>query len=120
MDDHLQDVQVERPTEDAAVAIFRGEHDVATAPAVESMLASLIHENELVVVDFSEAEFVDSSMIHTLVKADRDARKRGGSFRLQLGTAPIVRKAFELCGLFEQLDFVPSREHALRNGSART
>jgi anti-anti-sigma factor len=120
VDARLEDVQVERPQSGAAVVSFTGEHDLATAPAVEALLGSLIEQNELVVVDFSEAEFVDSSMIHTLVKADREARKRGGSFRLQLGTAPIVRKAFELCGLFEQLDLAPSWEHALRNGSSGT
>jgi anti-anti-sigma factor len=120
VDARLEDVQVEQPKHGAAVVTFTGEHDLATAPAVEALLGSLIEQNELVVADFSEAEFVDSSMIHTLVKTDREARKRGGSFRLQLGTAPIVRKAFELCGLFEQLDVVSAREQALQNGSART
>ena len=120
MHDSLQDVTVERPKEGAAVAIFEGEHDLATAPAVESMLGSLIQENELVVVDFSEAEFVDSSMIHVLVKSDRAARELGTTFRLQLGTTPIVKKAFEFAGVLELLHCAPTREEALRDGDART
>ena len=114
MDDLLQDVELVRPKEGAAVAVFRGEHDLATAPAVESMLGALLQENELVVVDFSEAEFVDSSIIHVLVKSDRAARGRGRTFRLQLGTAPIVDRAFQLSGVLEVLDCASTRDEALR------
>ena len=59
MDNRLQDVQVERPRAGAAVVVFTGEHDLSTSEPVEALLGSLIEENELVVVDFSEAEFVD-------------------------------------------------------------
>ena len=114
MDNRLQDVRVERPRAGAAVVVFTGEHDLTTSEHVEALLVSLIGENDLVVVDFSEAEFVDSSTIHTLVKSHRAAGPRGSTFRLQLGTAPIVHRAFELSGLLELLDWVRSREDALR------
>lgn len=120
MDNRLQDVQVERPRNDAAVVVFRGEHDLSTSKPVEDLLGSLIEENELVVVDFSEAEFVDSSTIHALVKSHRAASQRGSTFRLQLGTAPIVERAFQLSGMLELLDCAATREEALRNGSAGT
>jgi anti-anti-sigma factor len=118
--DRLQDVQVERPKEGAAVAIFTGEHDLATAEAVESMLGSLVEENELVVVDFTEAEFVDSSIIHALMKTSRVAREQERTLRLQLGTAPIVEKAFQLSGLLEHLECATTRDDALRNGTAKS
>ena len=101
MDNRLQDVQVERPRAGAAVVVFTGEHDLSTSEPVEALLGSLIEENELVVVDFSEAEFVDSSTIYALVKSHRAASERGSTFRLQLGTAPIVEKAFELSGMLK-------------------
>jgi anti-anti-sigma factor len=116
MDTQLQDVQVERPRAGAAVAVFTGEHDLSTSKSVEVFLGSLIEENELVVVDFSEAEFVDSSLLHALIKSHRAASQRGAIFRLQLGTAPIVERAFELSGVSELLDCAPTREEALRNG----
>jgi anti-sigma B factor antagonist len=115
MENRLQDVEVERPRAGAAVVVFTGEHDLSTSESVEALLGSLIEENELVVVDFSEAEFVDSSTIHTLVKSHRAAGERGGTFRLQLGTAPIVHKAFELSNVLEVLDCAPTREEALRS-----
>src|SRR5688572_6727971 len=112
MENRLQDVEVERPRAGAAVVVFTGEHDLYTSESVEALLGSLIEENELVVVDFSEAEFVDSSTIHTLVKSHRAASQRGSTFRLQLGTAPIVHKAFELSGALQLLDCAPTREEA--------
>lgn len=117
MDNRLQDVQVETPRAGAAVVVFTGEHDLSTSESVEALLRSLIDENELVVADSSEAEFVDSSTIYTLMKSHRAASQRGSTFRLQLGTAPIVEKAFELSGMLQLLDCAPTREEALRGGS---
>ena len=119
MDNRLQDVQVERPRAGAAVVVFTGEHDLATSESVEALLGSLIEENELVVADLSDAEFVDSSTIFALVKAHRAASEQGRTFRLQLGTAPIVEKAFELSGMSKVLDCSTTREEALRNGGSR-
>ena len=107
------DVQVEQLDARTAVVTFVGEHDLMTTPAVEELLGSLIEQNELVVSDFSKALFVDSSMLHTLVQADSKAKGQGHAFRLQLGTAPIVRRAFEISGLYELLDISPTREEAL-------
>ena len=119
MDTRLQDVQVERPRAGAAVVVFAGEHDLSTSESVEALLGSLIEENDLVVVDFSQAEFVDSSTMYTLIKSHRAADERGSTFRLQLGTAPIVEKAFELSGVLKVLDCASTREEALREGDAR-
>ena len=118
MDNRLRDVRVEQPRAGAAVVVFTGEHDAFTSEPVEELLGSLIEEHELVVVDFSEAEFVDSATIFTLVKSYRAAQQRGSTFRLQLGTAPIVARAFELSGMLELLDCAGSREEALRNGGS--
>ena len=111
----LEDVQVEQLDSRTAVVTFVGEHDLMTAPAVEELLGSLIERNEVVVSDFSKALFVDSSMLHTLVQADSKAKGQGHAFRLQLGTAPIVRRAFEISGLFELLDIFRTREEALES-----
>jgi len=118
MDTRLQDVEVERPRTGAAVVAFTGEHDLSTSESVEALLGSLIEENELVVVDFSDAEFVDSSTLYALINSHKAANERGTTFRLQLGTAPIVHRAFELSGVLNLLDCFPTREGALRNGDA--
>ena len=114
----LDEVQVERPASRTAVVTFAGEHDLGTKAAVEALLDSLVAENDLVVADFSQARFVDAAMIGTLLDADLAARTRGSTLRLQLGTLPIVRRAFEVCGVLEQLDCASSREEALGKTAA--
>jgi anti-anti-sigma factor len=116
----LQDLTVQQPREGAAVVVFSGEHDVATAEAVKTMLDSLVKQNELVVADVSEAEFVDSSTLNALLRTARIAQERGVCFRVQLGTAAIVERAFQVSGALKVLDCVPTREEALRNGGSAT
>ena len=112
----LEHVRVEQPTVDAAVVEFTGEHDLAEAERIQALLESLVEHNALVVADFSEAEFVDSSVLRTLFRAHSVAKARGSDFRLQLGTAPVVERAFELSGILSHLSCCESRAEAL-NGA---
>jgi hypothetical protein len=41
------------------------------------------------------------------------AKRLGASFRLQTGTATIVRRALEVSGILEALDVANSRQEAL-------
>jgi anti-anti-sigma factor len=119
MYDAMAHVHVERPSAGTAVVTFAGEHDLAARDDLTALLDSLVEENDLVVADFSQAEFVDSTTMYVLVNADAAARARGRKLRLQLGTAAIVRTAFELSGLTKRLDCVHSREEALADASPR-
>jgi anti-anti-sigma factor len=109
----ISEVHVEYPTPGSVVVNFNGEHDLVTRDDIAQLLESLIEQHELVVADFSEALFVDSTILHVLVNADATARCKGRTFRLQLGTAAIVHRAFELSGLTTRLDCVQTREGAL-------
>jgi anti-anti-sigma factor len=109
----LKDIRVEQPTSEAGVVEFTGEHDLSQADRIQSLLESLVEQNAVVVADFSEAEFVDSSVLRTLFRAHLAAESRGKSFRLQLGTASVVERAFKLSGLLELLSCSESRAEAL-------
>lgn len=109
----LDDVVVEQPAPRAAVAVFSGEHDLATKGQVHELLTSLVYDNELVVADLSGAQFVDSSTLGVLMAMRGEADERGHTFRLQLNTADIVRRAFEVSGLLNFFEVVPTREAAL-------
>ena len=109
----IPDLDVLRPRVGAAVVELHGEHDLATKTEVRELLTSLVETNDLVVIDVTDARFIDSSFLHNLAEADRLARSRGSRLRLQLGTASIVRKALEVSGLLERLDCAPDREQAL-------
>ena len=112
----LEDVQVERPAAGTAVVVFSGEHDLATKDEVKDLFDSLLWEGDLLVADFSSASFVDSSMLNVVLDTNEQARSLGKTFRLQLGTADIVRRAFEICGVFEVVERVETREDALAQG----
>ncbi len=110
----IRDVHVVRPSAGQAVVELTGEHDLESKEPLGKLFSSLVEENDLVVVDLSEAEFIDSSVLHGLVTANQLAQARGSRFRLQLGTAAIVEKALELSGLLDHVACVPDRQHALR------
>ena len=112
----LEDVLVERPAPGTAVVVFSGEHDMATKDEITDVLNSLVRWEKLIVADFSSASFVDSSMLGVLLATNEQARELGKTFRLQLGTAAIVRRAFEICGVFTVIERVATREEALAPG----
>jgi anti-anti-sigma factor len=112
----LEDVLVERPADGTAVVVFSGEHDLATKSEVKELLDSLLWERDLLVADFSSAYFVDSSVIGVLLDTNEQARELGKTFRLQLGTAAIVQRALEICGVFAVIERVATREETLAPG----
>ena len=59
------------------------------------------------IADFSEAEFVDLAILRVLRRANRVAAQRGTRFSLQLGTASIVERLFEVSRLKEELRCFP-------------
>lgn len=62
-------------------------------------------------VDLSQATFIDSTGLRTIVGADRRAHACG--VRLVIVPAPpLVHRVFELCGFDRTLPFVPVRPAA--------
>ena len=112
----LEDVHVEQPASGTAIAVFAGEHDLAMKRQVHELLTGLLDDNELVIADFSHAQFVDSSILGVLIAVRQEAENRTATFRLQLGTADIVRRAFEIAGIYVMFDVAHTREAALGEG----
>jgi anti-anti-sigma regulatory factor len=86
---------------------------LATRDEVRELLDSLVRSDIHIVADFSSAQFVDASILRVLLDTSECARELGKVFRLQLGTAAIVRRAFEICGVFEVVEHVATRGEAL-------
>jgi anti-anti-sigma factor len=61
----------------AAVVRLIGEHDMTTVPHLRQQLQSLSERAAAVVLELSDAEFIDSSVIHALTEADQLLRERG-------------------------------------------
>ena len=112
--DALLHMQVEVDPEGAAVVECRGEHDLTTKTEVAALLRRLLAQYELVVVDISEATFIDASFIVNLFIANRLAGEQDKRFRLQHATSPLVQRMLESSGVLAQLDCATSRQEALR------
>lgn len=87
--------------------------------ALHEVFSLPVTGSDLVVVDVTEAEFIGASMLGALVDLNRNVRNRGGQFRLQLGTAQIVRRVLELTGLFVEDLVLQVEQDTLAAGSLR-
>ena len=103
-----------RAREAAVVIECTGEHDLTTKETILELLSRSVDQNDLVVVDLSHADFIDSSFLHNLLLADNRAQQRGTKLRLQMGTADAVRKVLQISGLVKILTVAHTREDALR------
>ena len=107
---------------DAGVAIVEldGEHDIYTAPKLRDRLGELVETSPGVVVDLSGATFVDSSILGALLNALQRAveAKKGFAVCLADGSAPAVRRVFDMTGLSETLPVLPDMERAVATASS--
>jgi anti-anti-sigma factor len=76
-----------------------GEIDLATCPSLQEAFASdTVQTATELVIDLSEAGFMDSNGLHALVDITREIRGRGGSVSLRAPSEPIHRM-LEIAGL---------------------
>ena len=108
------DIEVLYPRPGAVVVECIGEHDMTTRDEIDRLFGLLVSENALVVIDVTKAEFIDSSFVNNVLKADRLAHQQAKVLRVQVGSAPIVRRVLEISGVLDLLDCVETREAALQ------
>jgi anti-sigma B factor antagonist len=90
----------------------RGEADRFRAEAVSRAIRSAGEGDRHVIVDLSEATYMDSSMIATFVAASEQSRREAREVVLVVGT-PRLRRALEIKGLVSILHVAGSRDQAL-------
>jgi anti-sigma B factor antagonist len=91
-----------------------GEHDLYTAPRLRQQLDALIDSHTNVVVDLTDATFVDSSILGALLNARQRAieERCGFAVCLRSETEPSVRRIFEMTGLVSTLPVLDTMERA--------
>jgi anti-anti-sigma factor len=107
------EVRVTSERDDIAVVSLLGEHDFATAAEVKNTLRCLLEEGAVIVVDLSETEFIDSSVIFALVDEKLLASEHGSRMGFQLQTSTAVHRVLEICGLLEVWPVYGSRREAV-------
>jgi anti-sigma B factor antagonist len=88
---------------DAAWAHLAGELDIATASQLEQTLDQSQLAARVVVLDLRKLEFIDSSGVHAIVKANSRARQSGRRLVLMRGS-PSVDRIFALAGCSDELE----------------
>lgn len=92
MDDQPFSVEVRRQR-GAAVAMVRGDLDLATVPELAAAVDGLLVGEQVtrVVVDLAGVDFVDSSGLTSLIQARRRAEEEGVAFALRSPTERVLR-----------------------------
>jgi anti-anti-sigma factor len=91
---------------DVATLALTGEHEAYSADKLARQLDGLLTEGVPICVDLRRAEFVDSTVVGTLLAASRRADAAGLAFRLVLGetTGWPVRRLLDITGLVREFD----------------
>jgi len=106
-------IEVRTPRAGAALVVLGGEHDLNSADRLQQTFADLLFGNEQLIVDLSQTEFIDSTIIGVLVQTMKNADGRDRKFTVVLGTAPMVGRILEVTGVLALFDVVPTVERAL-------
>jgi len=90
-----------------------GEHDLYTAPDLRDRLKAALSEGA-VIVDMSEATFVDSSILGALLSARQRAAEDEVGFAVSLhpDASRTVRQVFEITGLIPAMPVLSSVDEA--------
>jgi anti-sigma B factor antagonist len=97
-----------------AVVALIGEHDAYSAGRVENELGLLLDAGVHIVVDLSEATFVDSQTLSILLGSRHAAEERSLGFVLVLppGDSTQVHRILEMTGLISAFVVEPTLERA--------
>ncbi len=79
---------------DIAIVSLVGEHDLSTSDELLNQLESLVRGREAVIVDLSAAEFIDSSVLNSLVRVSKLAQPGSRSGARALGIQQPCGNAF--------------------------
>ena len=106
------ELRISQAAENVVVAVA-GEVDMATAPELAEAIAAVTDSASRVVVDLTQATFLDSSALNALVHGQRVLANRRIEFRVVSPADRIVRRAIEITQLEAQLGVVESLPDAL-------
>jgi anti-sigma B factor antagonist len=101
------------------IVALGGEHELFGATKLQRRLEALLDEGLSVVVDLTDATFLDSSIVSVLLRARDRARQTGAHYAVVLdeSSGESVLRMFEITGLDRFLPVVRDREAALARAS---
>ena len=101
-----------------AVVVLRGEHDLASATQLGQTLEDALETATHLIVDLSDAEFIDSYTMGTLIHAKRGAAVAGVVFNVAVDRDSVVAKALDIAEVLPLLARVNSVDEALASAAS--
>jgi anti-anti-sigma factor len=86
-------------------------------PQVRDAIGTQLEQGRNVVIDVTEALFIDLAILRTFMKAREAAEGRGRRVVLEFGTSPAVKRIFEATGALGSFSVASSREQAVREAA---
>jgi anti-anti-sigma factor len=111
------------PEGDAIVAIcLEGDFDLSNAAALGKEVDRALKKGNNLILDLSRATFIDSSVVHVLVRASEEVSRSERAVVVQLGTAAVVERVLEIAEIERVLPRAHDRQEAVRiiQGQAET
>jgi anti-sigma B factor antagonist len=109
------------PTGEMTVVSVTGEVDMDTGPAFQrGLLRALGAGRGGLIVDLSDATFMDSGALTSLVNAFDDLRRRARGNLVIVATDPRMRALFDVARLERDFEIFGSRADALASYEARS
>lgn len=85
------------------VIALAGEYDIANSDAIETAIVDAAGSHAIVIVDLSNADYIDSSVLNILV---RQWKLLGPSLRIVVPKDAKIRRIFEITELNDRLNVV--------------
>jgi anti-sigma B factor antagonist len=105
--------------DDTTVVSVTGEIDMETGPAFQRGLLHAIGAGRSgLIVDLSDASFLDSTALTSLVNAFDDLRRHGGGRLAIVATDPRMRSLFDVARLDRDFTIYDTRAEAVAAASA--
>ena len=106
-------ISVVPETEEIVAVCLEGEFDMANAPTVGEEIDRTLEDGKHLIVDLSEATFIDSNLIAVLMRAAKATRGTEQAIVLQHRTAAIVERVIEITGIEQVLPRAHDRREAV-------
>jgi anti-anti-sigma factor len=92
----------------AATVTLIGEHDLATSPQIRDALAPI---DGNVLLDLSECDFIDSSVLYVIVSAMQEREREGKRLELVVPPGNVrVLRTLEITGVLDVVTVHPLRD----------
>jgi anti-anti-sigma factor len=106
--------RIARPGERTTVVELIGEHDLHTMQKLSPVLDSLAAVNDVLIVDLTRTEFMDSTVLKELVRAKHALEQHEGRLVLSGVLEPVVRRTLEVSGMIDYFNVVETWDGATR------